>query len=157
MACAGSGGVLGAFLTPALSKKFGRGSVLAVAIFISSITVLFQGISPNVWVYGVIGFVSSFAITNWNILLMSCYQVLIPAELYGRIHGARRTFVWGVMPVGALLGGVIAHSGLRLPLIVGGIAATLISLSAFTFIYHLGNQTSQGDHTEVIKVEDSDT
>jgi hypothetical protein len=61
------------------------------------------------------------------------------------------------MPVGALLGGVIAHSGLRLPLIVGGIAATLISLSAFTFIYHLGNQTSQGDHTEVIKVEDSDT
>jgi len=157
MACAGSGGVLGAFLTPALSKKFGRGAVLSVAIFISSITVLFQGISPNVWVYGVIGFVSSFAITNWNILLMSCYQVLIPAELYGRIHGARRTFVWGVMPVGALLGGVIAHSGLRLPLIVGGIAATLISSSAFTFIYHLGNQTSQGDHTEVIKVEDSDT
>jgi len=146
MACAGSGGVLGAFLTPALSKKFGRGAVLSVAIFISSITVLFQGISPNVWVYGVIGFVSSFSITNWNILLMSCYQVLIPAELYGRIHGARRTFVWGVMPIGALLGGVIAHSGLRLPLILGGIASTLISLSAFTFIYKLGNQTSEGDH-----------
>jgi hypothetical protein len=99
-----------------------------------------------VWVFGVIGFISTFAITNWNILLMSCYQVLIPTELYGRIHGARRTFVWGVMPIGALLGGVIAQSGLRLPLIVGGIAATLVSLSAFTFIYHLGNQTSQGDH-----------
>ena len=156
MACAGSGGVLGAFLTPALSKKFGRGAVLSVAIFISSITVLFQGISPNVWVYGVIGFVSSFSITNWNILLMSCYQVLIPAELYGRIHGARRTFVWGVMPIGALLGGVIAHSGLRLPLILGGIASTLISLSAFTFIYNLGNQTSQGDHIEVFENEVSE-
>jgi MFS family permease len=156
MACAGSGGVLGAFLTPALSKKFGRGAVLSVAIFISSITVLFQGISPNVWVYGVIGFVSSFSITNWNILLMSCYQVLIPAELYGRIHGARRTFVWGVMPIGALLGGVIAHSGLRLPLILGGIASTLISLSAFTFIYKLGNQTSEGDHIEVFENEVSE-
>jgi MFS family permease len=146
MAGAGSGGVLGGILTPALSKKFGRGAVLAVAVFVSSITVVFQGISPNVWVFGVIGFISTFAITNWNILLMSCYQVLIPTELYGRIHGARRTFVWGVMPIGALLGGVIAQSGLRLPLIVGGIAATLVSLSAFTFIYHLGNQTSQGDH-----------
>jgi len=156
MACAGSGGVLGAFLTPALSKKFGRGAVLSVAIFISSITVLFQGISPNVWVYGVIGFVSSFSITNWNILLMSCYQVLIPAELYGRIHGARRTFVWGVMPIGALLGGVIAHSGLRLPLILGGIASTLISLSAFTFVYKLGNQTSEGDHIEVFENEVSE-
>lgn len=151
MAGAGSGGVLGGILTPVLSKKFGRGSVLAVAIFISSITVLFQGISPNVWVFGVIGFISAFAITNWNILLMSCYQVLIPAELYGRIHGARRTFVWGVMPIGALLGGVIAHNGLRLPLIIGGTATTLISISAFTFVYRLGNQTSQGDHVEVVK------
>jgi MFS family permease len=155
MAGAGSGGVLGGILTPVLSKKFGRGAVLAVAIFISSITVLFQGLSPNVWVFGVIGFISTFSITNWNILLMSCYQVLIPAELYGRIHGARRTFVWGVMPIGALLGGVIAHSGLRLPLIVGGIATTLISLSAFTFVYRLGNQTSQGDHSEVIEGAES--
>jgi MFS family permease len=154
MAGAGSGGVLGGILTPILSKKFGRGAVLAVAIFISSITVVFQGISPNVWVFGVIGFISTFAITNWNILLMSCYQVLIPADLYGRIHGARRTFVWGVMPIGALLGGVIAQSGLRLPLIVGGIATTLISISAFTFVYRLGNQTSQGDHSEVVEGQD---
>ena len=154
MAGAGSGGVLGGILTPILSKKFGRGAVLAVAIFISSITVVFQGISPNVWVFGIIGFISAFAITNWNILLMSCYQVLIPADLYGRIHGARRTFVWGVMPIGALLGGVIAQSGLRLPLIVGGIATTLISISAFTFVYRLGNQTSQGDHSEVIEGQD---
>jgi MFS family permease len=153
LAGSGSGAVLGGILTPTLSKKFGRGGVLAVAIFISSITVLFQGISPNVWVFGAIGFISSFTITNWNILLMSCYQVLIPSELYGRIHGARRTFVWGVMPLGAFLGGVIAHTGLRLPLIVGGIATTLISLSAFRFVYRLGNQTSQGDHSEVIQGE----
>jgi Na+/melibiose symporter-like transporter len=154
LAGAGSGAVLGGILTVSLSKKFGRGAVLAVAIFISSITVLFQGLAPNYWVYGVIGFVSSFTITNWNISLMSCYQVLIPSELYGRIHGARRTFVWGVMPIGAFLGGVIAHSGLRLPLIIGGIATTLISLSAFRFVYRLGNQTSQGDHTEVIEGKD---
>jgi len=151
MAGAGSGAVLGGIVTPALSKRFGRGLVLAVAIFISSITVLFQGLSPNVWIFGAIGFISSFTITNWNILLMSCYQVLIPAELYGRIHGARRTFVWGVMPIGAFTGGVIAQSGLRIPLIVGGIATTLISISAFSFIYRLGNQTSQGDHGDVLE------
>lgn len=151
MAGVGSGALVGGILTPGLSKKFGRGRVLAASIFISSISVLFQGFSPNVWIFAVIGFISSFAITNWNILLMSCYQVLIPIELYGRIHGARRTFVWGVMPIGAFLGGVIAHKGLRLPLFVGGIATTLISISTFTFIYRLGNQTSQIDHGEILK------
>ena len=154
LAGSGSGAVLGGILTSTLSKKFGRGGVLAVAIFVSSITVLFQGFAPNFWVFGSIGFISAFFITNWNILLMSCYQVLIPAELYGRIHGARRTFVWGVMPFGAFLGGVIAKSGLRLPLIIGGIATTLISLTAFSFVYRLGNQTSQGDHSEVVESKD---
>ena len=154
LAGSGSGAVLGGILTSTLSKKFGRGGVLAVAIFVSSITVLFQGFAPNFWVFGSIGFISAFFSTNWNILLMSCYQVLIPAELYGRIHGARRTFVWGVMPFGAFLGGVIAKSGLRLPLIIGGIATTLISLTAFSFVYRLGNQTSQGDHSEVVESKD---
>ena len=151
MAGAGSGAIIGALVTPKISKKFGRGKVLAFAIFISSITVLMQAVSPNYWVFGVIGFVSSFFITNWNILLMSCYQVLIPKELYGRIHGARRTFVWGVMPLGAFLGGVIAQGGLRLPLLVGGCATTFISLASIGFINRIGEKTSQGDHDEILQ------
>lgn len=150
MAGAGSGAIIGALVTPKISKKFGRGKVLAFAIFMSSITVLMQAVSPNYWVFGVIGFVSSFFITNWNILLMSCYQVLIPKELYGRIHGARRTFVWGVMPLGAFLGGVIAQGGLRLPLLVGGCATTFISLASIGFINRIGEKTSQGDHDEIL-------
>ena len=153
MAGAGSGAIIGALLAPKISKKFGRGKVLALAIFISSVTVLFQALSPNYWVFGVVGFVTSFFITNWNILLMSCYQVLIPKELYGRIHGARRTFVWGMMPLGAFLGGVIAQGGLRLPLLVGGSATTLISLASVRFINRIGEKTSQGDHSEVVKGE----
>jgi Na+/melibiose symporter-like transporter len=144
----GSGAIIGAFVTPMISKRFGRGKVLSLAIFISSVTVLIQGLSPNYWFFGVIGFLSSFFITNWNILLMSCYQVLIPTELYGRIHGARRTFVWGVMPLGAFLGGVLAHTGLRTPLLVGGLATTVISLASLRFINRVGHETSQGDHAE---------
>jgi MFS family permease len=151
MAGAGSGAIIGALVTPRISKKFGRGKVLALAIFMSSVSVLIQAVAPNYWVFGVIGFISSFFITNWNILLMSCYQVLIPKELYGRIHGARRTFVWGTMPLGAFLGGVIAQGGLRLPLFVGGCAATLISLASLRFINRIGEKTSQGDHEQVVE------
>jgi hypothetical protein len=71
--------------------------------------------------------------------------------LYGRIHGARRTFVWGVMPIGAFVGGVLAHLGFRVPLLVGGIATTVISLFVFRFIFEIGNRTSQGDHSERVE------
>lgn len=151
LAGAGSGAIIGAFVTPRISQKFGRGKVLALAIFVSSATVLMQAISPNYWVFGTTGFISAFFITNWNILLMSCYQVLIPTELYGRIHGARRTFVWGMMPLGAFLGGVIAQGGLRLPLLVGGVCSTLISLASVRFINGIGEKTSQGDHDESLQ------
>ena len=57
MAGAGSGAIIGALLAPRISKKFGRGKVLALAIFMSSVTVLFQAFSPNYWVFGVVGFV----------------------------------------------------------------------------------------------------
>jgi MFS family permease len=154
MAAAGSGGVFGALVTPKIAKKFGRGNVLAIAIFISSFSVLLEAVSPNYWFFGVVGFISAFFITNWNILLMSCYQVLIPKDLYGRIHGARRTFVWGMMPLGAFLGGVIAQAGLRTPLLVGGAATIVISLAAARFIKGIGDKTSQGDHSEVIEGKD---
>ena len=68
---------------------------------------------------------------------MASYQTMIPNELFGRVHGARRTFVWGLMPIGSLAGGWIATINLRLPFIVGGIAASLICMATFRFIYTL--------------------
>lgn len=149
MAISGTGAVVASLVTPAISKKLGRGNVLSYAIIAASVTILLQGLSSNIWIFTIIGFISAFVITNWNILLMSSYQVLIPPHLYGRIHGARRTFIWGVMPIGAFCGGVIARGDLRLPLLVGGVATTIISTFSFSFINRLGRETSQGDHEAV--------
>jgi hypothetical protein len=79
-------------------------------------------------------FMQGFFIAHWNILLMSTYHAMIPNEIFGRIHGARRTIVWGLMPIGGLLGGLLAKVDLTLPLIVGGILSTAFALSAIRFI-----------------------
>ena len=71
---------------------------------------------------------------------MSTYQNLIPNELYGRIHGARRTLVWGVMPLGSLFGGFLATHGLRLPFFVGGAVATAIALFNFSWLASLNQE-----------------
>ena len=46
----------------------------------------------------------------WNVLTMSLRQALIPEELFGRVQGGYRTLVWGGIPLGALVGGVLADA-----------------------------------------------
>jgi hypothetical protein len=39
-----------------------------------------------------------------------------------------------MMPIGSLIGGVLAHFSLRLPMYVGGVIASVIALSSITFL-----------------------
>ena len=129
----GIGALAGALVAPYASKKFGRGKVMTFGIFFSSFNLLVQGFSPNIYFFVLFSAFSAFTISQWNILLMSTYQSIIPNEIYGRIHGTRRTLVWGMMPIGSVLGGVLASYGLRTPLYVGGLIATLIAISSIKF------------------------
>ena len=131
------GAVIGSVLTPRLSKRFGRTNVMAAVLALSSLVTLLQGASPNVWVFMALMLVGGVAITLWNVLLMSTYHQIIPNHLFGRIHGTRRTLVWGLMPIGAIVGGFIATIDLRLPFFVGGTICLVISIFAVGFVRRL--------------------
>lgn len=131
------GAISGAFMAPRLSKKFGRSRVMTFGITSSSAVLLLQGFSPNIYIFVALATFGAFAVSQWNILLMATYQTAIPTELYGRIHGTRRTLVWGMMPVGALSGGVLAHYSLRLPMFVGGAIATTIAFLSIGFLINI--------------------
>jgi MFS family permease len=133
----GLGAIAGAFVAPRLSKKFGRSRVMTFGITSSSAVLLLQGFSPNIYIFVALATFGGFAISQWNILLMATYQTVIPNELYGRIHGTRRTLVWGMMPIGSLLGGVLAHHSLRLPMYVGGVIATTLAFLSIGFLLNI--------------------
>ena len=139
LAIQGVGALAGSIAAPMVSKYLGRGKALAINVFFASLLVIFIGLSPNAYFFVAMSVLIGFTISVWNILLMSLYQSLIPPELYGRIHGARRTIVWGLMPIGALLGGVIARGGLRLPFLIGGSIATLIASFSYKHIKRIGD------------------
>jgi MFS family permease len=104
---------------------------------------LLQGFSPNIYVFVALATFGGFAIAQWNILLMATYQTVIPNHLYGRIHGTRRTLVWGLMPIGSVLGGVLAHFSLRLPMLIGGFVASVLALSSIGFFLRLSVDTAK--------------
>ena len=136
----GVGAILGGIVAPKLSKKFGRTPIMTFGIVASSLVLLGQGLAPNIYIFVALATFGSFTISQWNILLMATYQTVIPNELYGRIHGTRRTIVWGMMPFGSLLGGVLAHYSLRLPMYVGGVIATVIAGLSVGFLLRIGDQ-----------------
>jgi MFS family permease len=71
---------------------------------------------------------SAFAGTQWNVATVSLRQRIIPDRLLGRVNSAYRFIGWGVIPVGAFLGGIIANRfGLRAPFFVAG-ALILVSV-----------------------------
>jgi Na+/melibiose symporter-like transporter len=133
------GGILGSLVASKLKSRLGAGLVMALMNLAASVAFLFVGLVPAVW-SAALGFaVSSGAVTIWNVLVMSLRQSVIPSRLLGRVHGTWRTLLWGAMPLGALLGGLIARAGLQVPLLVGGAASVVASVLFFRFLASLPN------------------
>ena len=128
------GALLGAFASPLLSARFGRSKTLAYSLPVSALTLLLAGLAPDATWYMAATLLHGFFIAQWNILLMSTYHAMIPNEIFGRIHGTRRTLVWGLMPIGGLIGGFLGKIDITLPMIVGGISATIIASTGIRFI-----------------------
>ena len=144
---AAAGGVLGSLLAPVLTARFRAGPTMAVASVTTTAPIILLSFFPNLWVAGVTWFVTSAAVLVWNVLVMSLRQAIIPGRLLGRVHGSWRTILWGSMPVGSLLGGIIGRVDIVLPFLVGGGLATLAGVVFFRFLRRLPNpeEVDNGD------------
>ena len=72
-----------------------------------------------------------FVVTMWNVVTVSLRQRVVPAHLLGRVNSVYRMLGWGLMPLGALAGGFVAHAaGLRAPYLVASLLCALSLLAA---------------------------
>ncbi len=140
MTVQGLAGVFGGLQAPYWSAKFGRSSTLALSILASITCTFLTGFTPEIVSFLLLGMVGNYMISIWNVLLMSNYHELIPNELFGRVHGARRTLVWGMMPIGSLVGGWIATFDLRAPFWIMGGFGVVVALLSLRFLRRLGSQ-----------------
>lgn len=61
-----------------------------------------------------------------NVNGISLYQTIVPDRLLGRANASRRFVVWGLIPVGGLIGGALGSAiGLRDAMLVGAIGSAL--------------------------------
>ena len=111
------GWLAGALLARRVTGRVGVGWTLAGSAFLfgpaGALIAVAPESSPLPFLIAAQG-LGSFAGVLYNITSVTLRQSVTPDRLQGRTVGAIRTVVWGVTPLGALLGGVLASVvGLR--------------------------------------------
>ncbi len=73
--------------------------------------------------------IEALTIPIYNVNQISYRQALVEARLQGRMNATMRTFVWGTMPLGALIGGyVAAFAGVQITIAIGAVVSILAAL-----------------------------
>lgn len=122
LAAAAVGSVLGGLVNARVVAGIGTRAAIVLSLAVNAATFAAIGLSPDALVLGACLAVNGFATTLWNIVAVGVRQQLVPAPLLGRVTGVYRLLGWGLMPLGTLAGGLVAHGfGLRVPYLVAGV------------------------------------
>ena len=107
------GGILGALTRSAWITRLGIGRCIVITNIVGVSALVAQPASVHVpvaaaWVIACSGVVSSYFITIYNVTQMSLRQEICPPDMLGRMNAIFRFAVWGVMPLGSFVAGIIA-------------------------------------------------
>jgi MFS family permease len=127
-----AGGLAAAFFAQKIGTRLGIGRTIVWGSAIGGVPMILIPLAPVSFPIPFI--VVSFALTEFGIVVynvsgISLTQALVPERLLGRVNASRRFIVWGTIPLGSLVSGVLATwIGLRPTMFVGTIGIMLATL-----------------------------
>ncbi|MDM7854629.1 MFS transporter [Cellulomonas alba] len=104
------GAVLGSLVVERIVTALPELRVLVTACVSTAAVLVVPILVPNAWAVAGTLFLAGFCTTIGNVVSASMRQRMVPQGLLGRVSGASRTLGYGLMPVGAVLGGVVADA-----------------------------------------------
>jgi MFS family permease len=131
------GALLAALFSARIAKRLGLGTTIILGIFLSNaagLLILLANDSSLIAAAFLVGagFFVGFGSVVYNVNQVSLRQAITPDRLLGRMNASMRFLVWGTIPLGSLIGGLLGDAiGLRPTIIIG----TLLGLSAFLWIF----------------------
>ena len=126
------GGLVASLVAGPLSRRFGVGRVIVVTVALGGPFEFAVGLGSagadviNLLLIAAAGFAMGGSGTIYNINQVSLRQAITPAAMSGRMNATMRWFVWGTMPIGSIIGGIIGETlGVRAAILIGGAGASL--------------------------------
>ena len=131
LAAVALGGVPGSLLAARVGGRVPPGPLIVGGVLVGAVVMACFGLATDPWVAGAAYVVTGAVWGVWNVTLLSLRQAIVPDRLMGRVVGAVRLIGFGSIPVGALLGGLVARSlGLRAPFLLGAAVLAVAALVA---------------------------
>jgi MFS family permease len=124
------GGIMGGMLAASIGRRIGTARVLCFSHLTFGAPAILLPFAEPGWRIAlfVVGYgASAFACAIFGASQVAYRQSICPPELRGRMNAASRWIIWGTLPVGGLLGGIIGSAvGLRPAIWIayGGLWAT---------------------------------
>ena len=135
LAASAVGSVIGGLVNPLLTRHMGLLPSLVLPALVDAAAFVGIGLAPGPLAVAALLGVQGFSVTMWNVVTISLRQRIVPARLLGRVNSVYRMLGWGLMPLGALAGGFVAHAaGLRAPYVVAGLLCALSTLAALPLL-----------------------
>ena len=108
LAAYGLGGILGAIAAPALQRRLpGRVVLITIAWLWTALGIALAFAPSLVWL-AVLVFVLNLFGAPYNVVIAARMYQLVPEEIFGRVRSVGRIVAWGTIPIGTLLGGLLA-------------------------------------------------
>jgi hypothetical protein len=108
------GGVLGGALSAKLGRWIGTARIIWFSMLVFGAVQILLPLTATGWrivLFPVASFGLSFTAVVYNVFQVSYRQLICPPELLGRMNAAMRWIVWGTLPLGGLIGGVLGGAG----------------------------------------------
>ena len=135
LAASAVGSVIGGLVNPLLTRHMGLLPSLVLPALVDAAAFVGIGLAPGPLAVAALLGVQGFSVTMWNVVTISLRQRVVPARLLGRVNSVYRMLGWGLMPLGALAGGFVAHAaGLRAPYVVAGLLCALSTLAVLPLL-----------------------
>lgn len=151
LATAAVGSVVGSLAAPLVRRRLGAGGAVVSAVLLLAATQLAIGLTSSTAVVVAAFVLSGVASVTWNVITVSLRQAIVPDHLLGRVNSVYRFLGWGSLPLGALLGGLLAAGlGIRAPFLVGAVVLVAVTLMAWPTI------TSRAVERARRSIEDAD-
>jgi MFS family permease len=135
----GLGAVMGAFGAERLGRWFGPGPFVILATITVALAAFCFPLVDTGTLLGVVGLAATYFVLSAGgsaitVFAWTIRQTLTPAAMLGRMNGAFRFMVTGIMPFGAFFGGWLGDRvGIRATLVISAIGLILVSAaSCFT-------------------------